>query len=368
MKHFKFSIAWLAMLALIFTSCSKEEADTGIEDQELIEISFRSLLNDFNNQNKQESPQECREGTPAYVWIGITDSDGNYIGEGGGTPTVNLIEVMLKYNSSMGLWETTYSEELALPAGDYQLQHFIVYSSDDTVLWVAPRAEGSFGDYVDDPLPQPINLAAGTKPYISVDVLCYEARNEEAYGYLFFDINLNRVENSYCVFVNYCYDENGREVPAHFMVEVWRDGFGGDDEIILNNYMNDVNTDGTWPAASVLCFALPDIGDGVLYARVSILDTDYYDADPTINFIDFEITQADIDAQELMVPAYEHIRYDCPLPPGDPCIPGSSNLPGDTNNDCVVDCRDTNTCPQPGDCPDGPVPGDTNGDCEVTCA
>jgi hypothetical protein len=65
--------------------------------------------------------------------------------------------------------------------------------------------------------------------------------------------------------------------------------------------------------------------------------------------------------------AYEHIRYNCQPPSEDPCIPGASNKPGDWNNDCVVDCKDTNTCE-----PDDPCPGidpalDTNGDCIIDC-
>ena len=370
MKHIKISFAWLAMLALIFTSCSKEESGSVTEDQEKVQLTFGSLLNDFNSVNKQAEPGECTEGTPGYVLVGLTvgadASSTTYVDDGDPADGDNLIKVDLKNNS--GSWETVYSDLLALPAGPYQLQHFIVYSTTHEVLWVAPRVGGSFEGYVNNPLPHLINLAAGTKPYINVDVLCFIPREEVAYGYPFFDLNVVRVENSYCIFVNYCPGDDGREVPAHFMVEVWRDGYGGDDEVTLSNYMNTVNTSGEWPSASVLCIALPDIGDDVLYARVSILDHNYYNADPEVNYIEFEITQEDIENQLEATPRYTHIRYGCQVPPGDPCVPGASNKPGDTNNDCKVNCEDTNTCGGPiGDCPNGPVPGDTNGDCKVNC-
>ncbi len=362
MKQFKFSLAWVVMLALIFTSCSKEESDPISNDQERVEITFGSLLEDFNNQNKQAEPGVCVDGIPGYVLVGITeggDPDSvDYIDDGDPGDGDDLIKVNLKNNS--GNWETEYSDLLALPAGDYHLQHFIVYSEDDQVLWVAPRIGGSFEGYVDNPLPLLISLAAGTKPYISVDVLCFIPRSEEAYGYPFFEINPIQVQNSYCIFVNYCWDETGRDYPAHFQVEVWRDGYGGTDEVVFTTYMNTVDTSGDWPAASVLCLPLLEIGDDTYYVRVTLLDYEgAYELDPEVDYtIQFPITQADIDAQEGMTPAYTHIRYEC-----EPVADCPPNYPvGDTNQDCRVTCDDTNTCP------DDPCPGidpatDRDGDC-----
>jgi hypothetical protein len=310
MKNFKFSLAWLTVLALVFTSCSKEESGVVADDQELIQLSFGSALSDFNDQNKQATPVECREGTPSYVMIGITDDMGNYIGEDDGddNPDVNLIEVGLKWNSSLEIWETVYSEDLALPAGDYHLQHFIVYDTEGEVLWVAPRDGGSFADYVDNALPIPLTLAAGTKPYINVEVLCYFSRNEDAYGYVFFDITPVPVENSYCVFVNYC---DGREYPAYFNIDVYTDE-AMTQEWEINESMNSVSMVGGWPSATVLCFALPDLGDQTLYARVTVMDHD--DLDYTADadaYYDFEITQSSIEALENQVPAYHHVRINC---------------------------------------------------------
>lgn len=373
MKQFKFSIAWLAMFALVFTSCSKDEADAPIEDQELVEITFGSLMNDFQNQTKQSDPGECNDGTPDYVLVGITEganaNSTNYVDDGDPGDGDDLIEVGLKWNSSLGIYETEYSDLLALPAGDYHLQSFVVYDTEGSVLWVAPRIDGAYGTSVGDPLPHLLDLEAGTKPYINVDVLCYIPRNEEAYGYLFFDLNLVRVSNNYCIFVDFCWDETGRDYPAHFSVEVWSDGYDGT-PVIVNNDINTVDTSGDWPAASVLCFALPTIGDDDLYyIRVTLLDYDgAYELDDDRDYIvEFTISQDEIDAQEAMDEgAYEHIRYNCEPGYEDPCTPGDSNIPGDHNNDCVVDCRDTNTCP------DDPCPGidpalDTNGDCVIDC-
>lgn len=362
MKHFKLSIAWLAMLALVFTSCSKEETDAINSEKDTVQLTFGAMLDAFNNQNKQATPGECRENAvPAYVMVGIsTDEEGNDFIAGGNAD--NLIEVGLTNNN--GSWETTYSDDLELPGDTYYLQHFAVYDTNDQVLWVAPREGGAFAGEVTDALPQAFELVGGTKPYIVVEVLCFIPREEEAYGYPFFDFDVVEVENSYCIFVNYCYDETGREYPAHFSVEVWSDTWDGVEEVTLSNNMNSVSMQGGNPAATVLCLALPDLGDDTYYARVTVLNHDLlpYVTDPEVDYFEFTFTQADIEAQELAVPAYEHVRFNCQPPYGEPtCEPGT--VLGDTNGDCIVDCRDTNSC-EPGDCV---VPGDTNGDCIVDC-
>ena len=354
MKHFKTSIAWLALLALIFTSCSKEESDGVTDNSDKVQLTFSALMNSFNSQNKQADAVVCREDAPAYIMVGIS-SDMNVI------PSADqLIKVGVKNNN--GSWETTYSDDLAMPAGTYYLQHFVVYDANDQVLWVAPRDGGTFASSVTDALPLQIDLIAGTKPYIAVDVLCFIPREETAYGYPFFDFNVVRVENSYCLFVNYCDDATGREYPAHFSVEIWSDGFDGTPVNIANN-MNTISMAGGYPSASVLCVPLPDLGDDTYYARVTVQNHQLlpYVSDPEADYFQFTFTQADIDAQELMTPAYEHVRFNCEPPYGEPpCEPGT--VLGDTNGDCKVDCRDTNSCPN------DPCPGldpsvDPDGDC-----
>lgn len=323
-------ISWLLCLLLIITSCTKEDPQMDNQDKQKVQLSFGTVLAEMDLP--QEDPGVCIDSAPSYIMVGITDDLGNYIGEDGGDDELNLIRVELKYNSDLETWETVYSDELALPSGNYMLQHFIVYDSNNQVLWVAPRLEGSFSEYVENPLPQEIELVAGTKPYINVDVLCFYSRNEEAYGYAFFDIDLIEVENSYCVFVNYCDDATGRDYPAYFTIEVWSDSYDGT-PFPLSNNTNSITMQGGWPSASVLCIALPDLGERTLYARVTVLnheDLDYT-ADQTDTF-EFEITQASIDAQEIFVPAYHHIRIDCDSNPGgDPTC--------DTDIRCTLNLR-----------------------------
>tara|TARA_R100000935_G_scaffold10603_1_gene21157 strand:- start:426 stop:1358 length:933 start_codon:yes stop_codon:yes gene_type:complete len=307
MKNFKLPILFIAVFAMLFTSCSKEESTaSGQGNEENFQIQFGTLLNDIESKAHGTLPGECRDAAPSYVMVGIENSDGIYVGTGGGTTTPFLFRVNIQNNS--GSWETSYSEDLALPAGNYSLEYFIVYSADGQVLWVAPREGGDYASSVGEPLPQAINLGAGTKPYINVDVLCFIPRDEQAYGYLFFDIELTTVENNYCIFVNYC---EGREYPAKFMVEVWYDAYDGT-PVDLDENMNVITQSGNNPAASVLCFVLPPLaGSDTYFVRVTVLDDPLlpYNVDesnPPVR--EFEINQADIDAQLDVTPSYEHIR------------------------------------------------------------
>lgn len=332
MKNFKISIAWLAVLALVFTSCSKEESGAVTDDQELIQVTFGSLMNDFNSQNKQAEPGECSTADPAYVHVAITDSNGDYIGDDDGidVPNVNFIPVNLKWNSAMNVWETEYTDALALEAGDYTLEYFVVFDADDNPIWVAPRLDGAYGSNVGNPLPNDFTLDPGTKPYITVDVLCYVPRNEEAYGYLFFDINTYTITNNYCLFVNYC-GGDGRDYPAYFSVDVWTEGYGQGLQII-DGATNSIDDSGDWPAASVLCLPLPELmGDDTYYVTVTVMNHDDldYTADE-MDYMEFEISQADIDAQLNMTPRYEHVRFEC----GEDTGNGNGNGGGD---DCVDD-------------------------------
>ena len=341
MKKFKSCLAYLVVLSMFFTSCSKEESGVTGSDEDTVQLQLGALLNNFETRQASKAhlsdPTECREAAPAYVRLGLTDDATGFFVGGAGNTDPFLINVNIKNNG--GSWETEYSEVLGLPAGDYTLQYFIVYSSDNEVLWVAPRAGGDYASSVGSPLPMAIDLEAGTKPYIMVDVLCYIPRNEEAYGYVFFDIELTTVTNNYCIFVNYCDEGTGREYPAKFMVDVWADGYDGTD-VVKNGAMNLITQPGVYPAASVLCFPLPPLsGDDTYFVRVTVLDDALlgYSSD-TSDFVQFEISQADIAAQLLDTPRYEHLRINCGTPPDDCPI-----TPQDTDGDCVPDGDDI--CP-----------------------
>jgi len=315
MKNFNYYLGFFAIFSLFFTSCSKEESNdlVDFDTQEKIQIQFGTLLNEIDYQTPlSDDPVECNTAAPSYVLVALTDSNGNWVAgknpEAAGADEDDFIKINIKNNG--GSLETEFSPELGLIAGTYQLEYFIVYSNDDQVLWVAPRLGGDYASSVSNPLPQEIVLAPGTKPYIEVDVLCFVPRMEEAFGYVFFDINLVEVENNFCIFVNFCDDTTGKEYPALFRVDVWADAFGGSD-VVVDGEMNSVSGSDNSFAATVLCFPLPPLeGDDTYFVRITVLDAGAYNADGS-DFVQFEINQHDIDDQLNLTPRYEHIRINC---------------------------------------------------------
>jgi len=330
MKKINYYLSFIAILALLFTSCSKEETDlAGLDGQDTFQLQFGTLLSDFDQSKDHLSgdPVECRVADPSYVLVALTDSNNDWVaGMNPEADANDFIKINIKNNN--GSWETQYSDVLGLPAGTYKLQYFIVYSADDQVLWVAPREGGAYAGTVADPLPQTIELGAGTKPYVDVDVLCFVPRMEEAYGYIFFDLNLIRITNNYCIFVNYCDDETGREYPAKFMVDVWADGYDGS-EVVIDGEMNAITQSGDYPAASVLCFPLPPLqGDDTYFVRVTVMNDALlpYTSDAS-DVVQFQINQSDIDAQLDETPRYEHLKINCNPNQGEPyCTPTTSNV------------------------------------------
>jgi hypothetical protein len=318
MKKLKYWAAYLVVLTMIFTSCSKEETDlNNPQEQDLIQLQFGALLNDLSSKQAIKDhldPPACSETDPSYVHVALRYPDDSWV-DGKDGDNEQFIQIPINWNPNTLLWETAYSPVLGLPAATYSLEYFIVYNSLNEVIWVAPREGGAYEDYVPNPLPEDIVLVAGSKPYVSVDVLCFDTRQEDAYGYIFFDLNTYRAENSYCIFVNYCdrgEGGDGREYPAKFMVEAWKDAYGGSEAINLNPNMNVISPG---PAASVLCFNLPALlGEDTHFIRVTILDDNLLpynvdEQDPPV--YEFEVTQAMIDGQLNLTPKYHHIRMNC---------------------------------------------------------
>jgi hypothetical protein len=349
MKKFKYWAAYLVVLTMIFTSCSKDGNDvaTDLTGQDKLQLQFGTLLNDFNKSRltkdhtddviDYDTPVDCNEGVPTVVLVALRDQssfadpdDPNNLG-----PWVafqdgdagQFIEVGVKDNN--GSWETTYSPDLELDEGDYRLEYFIVLDELGHVLWVAPRTGGNFAPFVPNPLPYDFFLDAGSKPYISVDVLCFDTRQEEAYGYPFFDINLIRRDNTYCIFVNYCDEETGREYPAKFMVDAWiGDGPGPDPDtpIVLDPNMNMITAGVNSPKASVFCHNLPPLAndDDTYYFEIRLLE------DPLLGYVlenevlrTFTVTYGEVKAQgEGLNPRFNHLFIDCEGDQQeDPCIP-----------------------------------------------
>ncbi|WP_157514624.1 hypothetical protein [Christiangramia portivictoriae] len=229
MKFINKYIALIALGAMMFTSCSKDESSEVVDDAELqaVEITFGASLNDLVNRAAQSLSKDhfntipdCSEAAPAVARIEYSYGGSSY-----------QTDVAILNDGDD--YFTDYSEDLKILVPNngqvtISLDGFMVYDGDpDTtgnLIWVAPKeSDGSFDGYVDQALPFDFTVEDGTKPYIEVEVLCFDRRMVNEYGYVFFDI-LPEVIYPLCLFVNYC-DEDGRHYVADYSIDLY---FGED--------------------------------------------------------------------------------------------------------------------------------------------
>jgi hypothetical protein len=160
------------------------------------------------------------------------------------------------------------SQDLELEVRPYSLEFFAVYDSNDNLIWLAPYEGGGFDTWIDN-LPLEFDLGVGTKRYLDVDVLCYDDRLVNEYGYLFFDLETTEAIE-FCIFGNIC-DENGMHSVAEYEVDIWYEI----DDSAIPIYSNVGNTLGTNDDGDIfsepVCFTLPD-REGIdgYYIQISI--------------------------------------------------------------------------------------------------
>lgn len=278
MKKFRLYVIFMAATAFLFTYCSKEE-DAALGGDEKTTLSFGAVLNDLVNRSSALKQQldipECSDDAPAFVDIVLS-----------GTTEVGSVENPLRVTVNVspsdydgdGIDEyfTHEHPDLELDSGSYTLEWFVVRNANLEIIWVAPVSGGDMAKLVNNPLPLNFSLSAGTKEYVDVEVLCFDDREVNAYGYSFFDLETNEFFE-YCFFVNVC-DENGRHYPAAYSVDILlgSDPYSG--EVLYSGILNTtgINSDGE-AFAEPLCFALPNLpeyedDEDYLSYRVRLLD------------------------------------------------------------------------------------------------
>ena len=231
MKLIKNYLSTLVVIALLFTSCSKEEVDAPIDDAnaQFSTITFGALLNDLANKSLQKAHFDqvptCADAEPAVAVIEFSYGGADY------TAIVDIL-------SDGSGYFTDYSEDLKIPvptdgSTTVTVNGFIVYDGDTSVpsdvfysevygnlIWIAPKGEDAqFDGYVKEALPFQFDVFPGTKPYIDVEVLCFDRRVVNEYGYVFFDI-VPKTIYPLCLFVNYC-NEDGRHWVADYSVDLY---------------------------------------------------------------------------------------------------------------------------------------------------
>ncbi len=297
MKLLNNYLVYCFALALIFTGCSKDETSNGTDPSnpsESATITFGAVLNDLANRAMTKAHFDqiptCSDGEPATAVIGLDYGDGEK-------------EVVVDILQDEEGFFTAYSEDLKIPVPSngtttVTVTSFMVYDGDTSdaiddmyfseeygnLIWIAPKStngdDAQFAGYVDNPLPYSFELSPGTKPYINIDVLCFDRRMVNEYGYVFFDIDQKEIFN-FCLFGNFC-TPSGRHFVANYSVDVW---VGNDDSGIqiyddLTSTAVDSNDDGIYEE-SPLCVALPDDPDmdnEEYYFEITLLDSPEYDA------------------------------------------------------------------------------------------
>ena len=322
MKHFKNYFMLLAVCGLLFTSCSKEDNPTQIEDDKAT-LSFGAILNDLV-KNKSAFKQAvgdipaCSADAPTYVEIVLTTPQGEaVVGTLANPLRVNVNPNAGDYDGDgVDEYFTDESASLELAPGTYRLQYFTVLNAGGDVMWAAPVRGKSMANFVEQPLPFNFNLGAGVKKYVDVEVLCFEDRLVNEYGYVFFDINRTEAFE-FCFFANFC-PPSGRHYTAAYSVDVWL----GTDNTGSPLYSNRTNTVGVNNQgdfyADPLCLILPNLPqyedtEDYLYYEVTLMDwTDAYgDVEQTV--ISGTLSRNDVtdnfgpnDAVD-----YQHIRFGC---------------------------------------------------------
>ncbi|MCM8570531.1 hypothetical protein NE848_14140 [Gramella jeungdoensis] len=384
MKKLKISMSLLAIFALLLTSCSKEETASPLDDpnvQSSVDLTFGAMLNDLSNRamatNKTHfgTIPDCSDTEPAYVVLEIS-----YDGQAPETEGPITVDIL----SDGDDYFTAFSELLKVPVADgsfvtVTLNSFRVFDSGDNVIWVAPKeSDGNFDGYVDSALPISFDVEDGTKPYIDVEVLCFDRRMVNEYGYPFFDLIPGKLY-PLCFFANFCPSPDGRHYVANYSIDLYYDD--GDSRIQLYpNPEDDAQavTDDSNNSADPVCLVVPespfeDPTIDYLFYVITPLDwpNNYGDIDNTpmaevgLNWNEVEaLLNDDGETNE-----YLHIFIGCddtPPPPDDCPLPAEEDSDGDCvpNDDDICPGHDDNMHSDGDTIPDGcdNCPWDSNQD------
>ncbi len=316
MKNFKNYFFAMAAFALLFTSCSKDDsAEVTTPNGDVATLSLGAVLNGLDSDLKQAVP-ECSEDAPMYARVILTYGEAN--------TEIDVVVPLIIDDS--GIY-TDYDDELEIPIpneGDKTTEVFLtdfwVYAEEpgETTMpiWIAPTEGSDYENFVNDALPMSFDLRAGSKKYVDVEVLCFEDRDVNLYGYQFFDL-IPVPLMKFCLFGNFCPPESSRHYVAGYTVSVW-EGDQPEGEPLYNEISNDViEDDATGDYYSdPLCVWLPDReGTDTYYFEISIASTDEYDAGDAEGDIILEGSITDDEIRmfygEEGVMDYYHFNYGC---------------------------------------------------------
>ena len=221
---------------------------------------------------------------------------------------------------------TAYDEELEIPIPpgnttvSVTLTDFLVLSDDagspGEIIWAAPKTGSEYAEFVDEPLPITWDLRAGSKTYVDVPVVCFDDRQVNLYGYVFFDINTTEI-STLCFFANFC-TEAGRHYTANYSLDLYLGTSNSGTPLYLDQ-MPATGSDGDY-YAEPLCLAVPPPAEGkgagepYLYYELRLLDwPDNYGSagdhveTGTLNWIEVQ----DLLNNDGITAEYKHIYINC---------------------------------------------------------
>ncbi len=263
MKTINYYWSIFAFVALLFTSCSTEETavDTSPDAKNSAELTFGATLDNLANRamNKGHFGQvpTCSDAEPDSAMVTFS-----YPGSG-----VDIVVEVGISKDSNGYF-TEYSELLKIPVAQgsdftkVTLKGFKVYDSNNNLIWVAPVAPGDFSGYINKPLPFDIDVYKGTKPYINVEVLCFDRRDVNEYGYPFFDLMPGKIY-PLCFFANLCVGQ--RHFVGDYSVDLYYNDGTGRIQLYTSGDANAMPNTGFANGeyfAKPLCLVVPDKPEG----------------------------------------------------------------------------------------------------------
>ncbi|WP_345011170.1 hypothetical protein [Christiangramia aestuarii] len=321
-------MAAFAVCSLLLTSCSKDEVspDDAISDN-IASLTLGPVLQGANVNRQQQitpegTPACALDVIPAYAELRLIYGTNNI-------EVITTVEIGVDSNGDLF---TKYSEDLEIPIPSGQtsvsvtLTDFVVYDENDVVIWVAPKEGSTYAQFVTDPLSNNWSLRAGSKNYEEVEVICFDDREVNLYGYQFFDI-IPVPLYEFCIFANYC-DDDGRHYTADYDFNIYfydgnrEDGKGEliyEEDSPLGPITGDDN--GTY-WAEPLCIAVPGPGDlasdvPYLVFEATVIDwPNYYTVDgnveTTTQMLTWEVIESLLDRDgDDETTNYWHIFFNC---------------------------------------------------------
>jgi len=327
----------VVLIAAVVFSCQKKDSEPAQQD-----VVFSATLIEPALKNTAEIP-DCISGlTPEFAHVVIAD-----VLQGNGAkdyyPLVFYLDGKL------------YSQAIKLDPGTYYVLSFEVYDgggdgfggATDQLYMATPGTDSNFDQYVTQTVPFDFTVTAFTKIEIDVEVLCYQKKFHDNFGFFWFNIT-EYIIREQCFFGDIClkhwsdyagshYDlqpgELGLDMVAIMQIQVYKNN------IFVEAFTNDVAPN--YGVGAPLCVTYADelgVTDNfifVLYILVKQGDQfnfvpfhtwEFQDAEMIgagdDGVVDFVLGSCNLTSTDLQLAPYQNLPATCVLQIGGTWGPG----------------------------------------------